>query len=115
MSSKFILLFSIVAMVCFMSLMARADPPEKDPVAQTILTKIQRDAVKMKDSPRYVAGFCAGIKAANWEEAAQHGWNGIPEDALMPPKITFPDKTEFNCRPTIFDRWHPLNGTGKDK
>lgn len=93
-----LLMVAVIAIVCCMLFVsARADEPAK-PQPDTVLVKIQDEATKMKSHKDYVSGFCAGIRAANWEEAAQHGWSGIPEDALMPPTVAFPDKTSFDCK-----------------
>lgn len=96
MNRNLLLLISIICILGFVVYACGCHAEDKKPV--DILSQIQGDALKKKDNKDYVAGFCAGIRAANWEEAAQHGWAGIPADALMPPKITFPDKTVFTCK-----------------
>lgn len=79
--------------ICMVFVAARAEEPKVDPVLATI----QADADANKNRKDYVRGFCAGLRASAWAEAQQHGWT-VAEDGLVPPSVTFPDKTTFTCR-----------------
>lgn len=96
MRTKLLLACSVIAIIgCMIFVNARAEDSAAkiDPVFETI----KSDAYGMKGRKDYVHGFCDGIRAAAWSEATQHGWS-IPIEGLVPPKITFPDKTTFTCR-----------------